>query len=435
MGAVSGSAVDIRAAVLDRSRTPLVIAEEVLAAIGDDEFRAWSALDADGLRRQALTLESVAEPERRRRPLFGVPVAIKDNIDTADFDTAYGSSIYAGHRPAADAVVVAQLRAAGALIVGKTKCTEFAWMTATDTRNPLDPTRTPGGSSSGSAVAVAAGHVPLALGTQTAGSVNRPASYCGVLGYTPSAGLYDRTGMKLMSETLDSVGVFGRSTVDLGLVDEALTGVGRRVGAASRTPRVGFAPTPFWPRLDEDAATSIETWVEGACGIGLLTATDVDLPGYESLAVAHETIQRYESARSLGPEVARAPELLSYPLRATLLAAGRIPRRVYDRARAEALVYAPALAAALGKYDGVIVPSTTGVAPRGLDFTGDPLFCRAWTLLHAPAISLPLVRSAAGLPVGLQIVGRPGGDADLLAAAETVCLAGLSLPDGADASM
>ncbi|MBN9624285.1 MAG: amidase, partial [Actinobacteria bacterium] len=152
-----------------------------------------------------------------------MPVAIKDNIDTADFDTAYGSSIYAGHRPAADAVVVAQLRAAGALIVGKTKCTEFAWMTATDTRNPLDPTRTPGGSSSGSAVAVAAGHVPLALGTQTAGSVNRPASYCGVLGYTPSAGLYDRTGMKLMSETLDSVGVFGRSTVDLGLVDEALT--------------------------------------------------------------------------------------------------------------------------------------------------------------------------------------------------------------------
>src|SRR5581483_7001107 len=216
------SALALRARLLAHELSPGEVVAAFLDAVGDDDLHAWACIDADDLGSQAAALAGLDDAARARLPLFGVPVAVKDNFDTATLPTAYGSPIYAGNRPVADAAAVATLRAAGALVAGKTKCAEFAWMTPSDTLNPLDRTRTPGGSSNGSAAAVAAGAVPLATGTQTAGSIVRPGSYCAVLGFKPSFGRYDRNGVKLMSETLDTVGLIARSLEDLLIVDVVL---------------------------------------------------------------------------------------------------------------------------------------------------------------------------------------------------------------------
>ena len=222
---------------------------------------------------RAEELDRVAPQDRERLALFGVPVAIKDNFDTADLVTTYGSPIYADHRPAADAAVVARLRQAGALIVGKTRCTEFAWMSATATLNPAAPGRTPGGSSSGSAAAVAAGTVPLATGTQTAGSMTRPGSYCGVLGYKPTFGRFPRDGVKPLAHSLDTIGLFAREIADLRLAGAVLAGStsGDDVGEAARgsSLRLGWAPTPWWPELEPAAALAIEAALERLRSAGL----------------------------------------------------------------------------------------------------------------------------------------------------------------------
>ncbi|MDQ6805946.1 MAG: amidase, partial [Actinomycetota bacterium] len=196
MTAGSVSAVALRDRLRSGELTCVAVAEAFLAAVGDDDLRAWAAIDEGVLLERAARLDRLSESERLALPLFGLPVGIKDNFDTLDYPTAYGSPIYAGHRPDRDAGAVRLLRGAGAMIAGKTKLSEFAWMFATDTLNPLDRTRTPGGSSSGSAAAVAAGTIPLATGTQTAGSINRPGSYCGVIAYKPTLGSFPRDGVK-----------------------------------------------------------------------------------------------------------------------------------------------------------------------------------------------------------------------------------------------
>ena len=408
-------AVGLRDRVRGGELSAVEVADGLIAAIGDDRLRAWAHVDAARLLADAALLDRLGARERDALALLGVPVGIKDNFDTADLVTAYGSPIYAGHRPSADAAVVARLRAAGALIAGKLKCAEFAWMTPPDTLNPLDPSRTPGGSSSGSAAAVAAGTVPLATGTQTAGSVNRPASYCGVLGFKPTFGAIPREGTKLMAPTLDTVGLFARSVADLRELYAVLAGAVVD-GSCGSPPRLAWAPTECWDAVEPDAAAAIDAWLEAASADGV-AIDSIELPGYAELARAQEAIQGYESARSLAPELASSPSGLSDALRAALRGGAAIPPTEYQDHLDRASRLAPALAAALARYDGVLTPSATGVPPVGLEFTGDPLFCRAWTLAGAPSLSLPLVWTA-GLPVGLQLVGAPGADAALLGAGE-----------------
>jgi Asp-tRNA(Asn)/Glu-tRNA(Gln) amidotransferase A subunit family amidase len=255
--------------------------------------------------------------------------------------------------------------------------------------------------------------VPLATGSQTAGSVNRPASYCGVLGYKPSFGLFAREGMKPLAPSLDTAGLFGRSVRDLALAAGVL-GLPDGVALLDAPPRIAFARTGLWSRVETDAQRAILS----------LGIEEVELPGYEELADAHKTIQFYESAVSLAPELARAPELLSDELRAALEEGAAISAVDYQVARRVAAERGPAVASVLGRYDGLLTPSATGVPPLGLEFTGDPLFCRVWTLIGAPAVSIPLAWTEERLPVGLQVVGAPGADRTVLAAAEWLTRAG-----------
>jgi Asp-tRNA(Asn)/Glu-tRNA(Gln) amidotransferase A subunit family amidase len=385
-------------------------AETFMEAVGEDSLRAWACIDPVQVRREAARLDRIGQADRPRLPLFGMPIGVKDNFDTADLPTEYGSEIYRGHRPAEDAAAVARLRAAGALIVGKTACAEFAWMTPPDTLNPLDHERTPGGSSNGSAAAVAAGHVPLATGTQTAGSVNRPASYCGVFGFKPTFGRYDRAGVKLMSRTLDTVGLLAGSVADLRTADSALaTSPTRSRVAASR--RLAFAPTSFWDSVEPEAAAAIDAWVKQA---GLPT---IDLPGDTQIAEAQAVVQWAESQRSLGPELASAPEQLSDALRDALAAGAEIDAGQYEAALETIRTLGPRLVDRLHGFDAVLTPSATGVPPLGIEHTGDPLFSRVWTAVGAPSLSVPLVWQGP-LPVGLQLVGALDQDLTVLATAE-----------------
>lgn len=332
-------------------------------------------------------------------PLFGELIGVKDNMDTFDLPTGYGSLVYAGHRPSNDAVLIARLRAAGALVAGKTACAEFAWMTPPATENPAAPGRTPGGSSSGSAAAVAAGHVRLATGSQTAGSINRPASYCGIVGFKPSFGLLPRDGVRVLSPVLDTVGYLAATVADVRRV------LGRSVQKAGRGGRVGFLRTPDWHLVNPEARAAIEMVAEGCDALPVVVPD-----GYAELCDAHRTIQFYDSARSLAAEFERDTGQLSEQLRAALAEGAAISR--VDRARAIRVrdEHAPALIDWLGGFDAVITPSVDGPPPEGLEFTGDPLFNRVWTLIGAPCLSLPLAWTADGLPVGLQLVGAPGSD-------------------------
>ena len=266
------SAVALRDRVRAGELTCVAVAEAVLAAIGEDELRAWAAIDPSGLLAHAVALDRLGGSERAGLPMFGVPVAIKDNFDTVDYPTAYGSPVYAGHRPKSDAGAVSRLRQAGALIAGKTKLSEFAWMFATDTLNPLDRERTPGGSSSGSAAAVAAGMVQLATGSQTAGSINRPASYCGVIGYKPTFGTFPRDGVKLLAHSLDTVGLFARSVADLRLAAGVLAPGAPSLEAPPRpehaAPRLALMRTPHWTRVEPAARAAIEAVAGAAARAG-----------------------------------------------------------------------------------------------------------------------------------------------------------------------
>jgi Asp-tRNA(Asn)/Glu-tRNA(Gln) amidotransferase A subunit family amidase len=417
-GALLGgiTATELRRRLLAGELSCRELAEALLIAIGEDPLHAWAQVDSGALAAQAAALDALGDERKQRLALFGVPVGIKDNFDTADLPTAYGSPIYAGHRPQADAAAVSALRTSGALIAGKTKCAELAWMTPPDTLNPLDSDRTPGGSSNGSAAAIAARTVPLATGTQTAGSINRPASYCGVLGLKPTFGRYDRAGTKLMSPTLDTVGLFAHDIHDLRLAAWALDLSAAPPPFAAplpRAPRVAFAPSELWSQVEPEAADAIVAWREAHPQI-----PQQDLPGYAALADAQETIQRYESAQSLAPELKDHAAELSPPLREAL--SGPPSRGAYEEALRTTATRGPGLLDALHGYDAVLTPSAPGVPPLGLAFTGAPTFCRVWTLLGAPSVSVPLVRGESSLPVGLQLVAAPGADNELLAVAETL---------------
>ena len=414
-------------------RSVLDVVESCLRLIDADggDLRAWVHLDSDGARRHARRLDQLPVPVRECLPLLGVPVGVKDIIDTADMPTSMGSPIYADRRPAADAEIVASLRAAGAVVVGKTTTTEFACFSPAETKNPLDRTRTPGGSSSGSAAAVAAGMVALAVGTQTAGSIIRPASYCGVFGLKPTAGVLPRAGVLATSETLDTVGLFGRSPADLDLALGALTDprfsrVSRSISPANgldRTPKIGVLRWG-WDRIEPDARAAIDRLVAGAESAGGLI-DEVEMPvELEAVADAAFTIQWFETAIALAGEEQRHSEALSQRLRDDLNGGHAIPAVDYELARRFADEWRWRCSDAISEFDAVLSPSTLGVPPSGLESTGNPLFCRPWTLFGFPALAIPAAWTPDRLPAGVQLTTTAHNDRRLLEVANWLATTG-----------
>ena len=399
-------------------------------ADADDAIGAFAAKAGNTAIDRAEELDELRPESVANLPLFGVPVAIKDVFDTAQLPTAYGSPIYAGYRPRADAAVVVLLLAAGAVIVGKTKTSEFAFMHPADTRNPLVPERTPGGSSSGSAAAVAARMVPLATGTQTAGSIIRPAAYCGAFALKPSFGVAPLAGALPTAASLDTAGVFARSVEDLGLALGAISAAPAGMGSArasrpvppqpaavAERPRLGFLRIG-WELIEPDARGAIERYLQAATAAGA-QIEEAELPvALELLVEAQLTIQRVETAAALGAEADWHGEHVSPALRAFIAEGRGVSGDEYLAARRLADEQRWRWSDRIERFDAVLAPSTLGVPPLGLESTGDPLLCRPFTLLGGPAVALPGAFTADGLPVGLQLLGAPQRDRRVLAVAQ-----------------
>jgi amidase len=370
----------------------------------------------------ALDAARRADEARPRTPLAGLPVAVKDIVDTADLPTERGSPVHRGRRPGVDATCVARLRAAGAVILGKTVTTEFAFTRPGKTRNPHDPGRTPGGSSSGSAAAVAARFVPAALGTQTAGSVIRPASFCGVVGFKPTFGVVPLEGVSPFAPTLDTIGLFTR---DLAAIPLLLGALGAPAPAPVRRapPRVALCRTEQWPLAEPSTQALVEDAARAIARAGA-PVEEIDLgPGFDGLAGAQRAIMAAEAARTFAPIRARHGELLSPVLRDFLREGDGVGRGREAEAREQAARCRSALDGIFARFDVLCTPAAPGEAPGGLESTGDPAFNRIWTLLGVPCLSLPAGRGPAGMPVGLQLVGAQGADGALVELAAWVARA------------
>jgi len=374
--------------------------------------KAWEQFDPA----RAMAEARARDAEAPRGPLHGVPVGVKDIIDTADFPTAYGSPIYTGHRPGADAACVALVRRAGGIIMGKTVTTEFAAFFPGKTANPHNPKHTPGGSSSGSAAAVADHHVPVAFGTQTAGSITRPSAFCGVVGFKPSYNTYSWSGVKAEAPSFDTLGTIGRTVEDALLMWRVLqAGDPPTLPPAPTRPRIGLCRTPFWSAAAPEAREAF-TLAGQKLAAGGFELEELELPPlFDGLIDTHKFVLDYEAARTWAFEYEpQNRDKLSKPLRAmvergwTLTPADYLEqRRRMARARQEFTTIAQ-------RYSAVMAPAAPGEAPPGLDATGDPVFSRMWTLLHVPTFNLPVSKGPNGLPVGVQFIGGIDGDLALL---------------------
>jgi amidase len=405
------------------ARRDVVVEAAVRASIERIEereptVRAWQYFDRELALAQARRLER----EAPAGPLYGLPLGVKDLMDTADMPTTYGSPIYAGHRPRFDAACVAASRAAGAVVMGKTVTTEFATFQPGPTRNPRagSADRTPGGSSSGSAAAVAAGMVRAAFGTQTAGSIIRPAAFCGVVGYKPTHATLPLAGIKMLSPSLDTVGVLARTVDDAAYLVGALARIPLRPGqAAPAAPRlrVGICHTPHWDRAGPDARQALADAARLLERAGALLV-DLALPAAcDGLADAQIRIMGYEGAAAFAPEYSTAADGFS-PAFAAFLAAGReIDGTAYADAQALAAAGRNTIAGVFERVDILLAPSAEGEAPAGLASTGDPIFSRMWSLLGNPCVHLPTGLGASGMPVGVTLVGPRWSDAATLGAA------------------
>jgi Asp-tRNA(Asn)/Glu-tRNA(Gln) amidotransferase A subunit family amidase len=398
-------------------------------AAAEHEVRAFIHLDPEHALRQARALDRHQADGGRIGALHGIPVAIKDIFDTADDPTECGTPLMAGRRPTADATVVAKLREAGAVIIGKTVTTEFAYFHPGKTRNPHDLTRTPGGSSSGSAAAVAAGMVPLSIGSQTNGSMIRPAAFCGVFGVKPSHGLISRAGALPLSQKLDHVGAFARSIEDLALVLDCIAGHDAadpdsldfaapnfRAIAGQEPPlppAFALVRTPMWDKADAEARAGLEGLAQE------LGAEEVELPAdYRAAWDALRAIMAADMASNLGAYVDQGGEI-SAQFR-DLIAEGRKVTAVqYLAALRDARRYAAGIAAIFEQADAIVTLSACGVAPQGTA-TGDPVFNTLWTLVGFPSLNLPLLADAQGLPIGVQLIGAPRQDERLLRSANAL---------------
>jgi len=393
----------------------------------DGAIEAWAHLDPEHALAQARRLDEIRRAGEATGPLHGVPVAIKDIIDTADLPTECGSRIHAGRAPAHDATVVTMLRAAGAVILGKTVTTEFALYTPGKTRNPHDASRTPGGSSSGSAAAVAAGMVPLALGTQTNGSVIRPAAFCGVYGFKPTHGLIPRGGILRLSRTLDHVGVFARTLDDVGLACEQLIGFDpadpdtrararipfREIAAAEPPlpPLLAWVEPPGWERAEPQMREAFDE-VRDALGDRVITVPLGESAG-RALAI-HRTILDAELAFNLAADHERGAAAMSAALREQIERGQRVTAFDYQQAVSRIAAINQGFDEIFERCDAIVTAAAPGVAPAGLETTGDPSYCTLWSLAGMPALSMPLMKGEAGLPIGVQLVGRRDSDARLL---------------------
>ena len=386
------------------------------------EVQAWNHVARDAALARARALDQGAH----QGLLHGLPIGVKDLIATADMPTTYGSPIYAGHQPANDASCVALARASGAVVLGKTVTTEFATFQPNQTRNPHNLAHTPGGSSSGSAAAVADGMVPLALGTQTAGSLTRPAAYCGIVAFKPSFGGINRAGAKPLSDTLDTVGTLARNVPDAALFAAALSGrhdwLVRPMGEHLARPlRVGLCHTYEWPQALPETQNAMQQAAARIQASGAMTLHEVRLPvDYELLAQAQTHIQLAEQAQCLAYERLQHFERLSPRLQGIMQAGVAVTAGQYDQAQALVARCRAQLADVFKDVDVLLAPSAPGAAPAGLDNTGDPVFCRIWTVLHTPTVNIPAGHAPNGMPVGLQVVGPVGGDAFTLAAAHAL---------------
>jgi Asp-tRNA(Asn)/Glu-tRNA(Gln) amidotransferase A subunit family amidase len=355
---------------------------------------------------------------RLRGPLAGRLVAVKDIFDTSDFPTSYGSSIYSGHQPSTEAAMVAIVREAGGLVAGKSVTTEFAYLHPSATLNPAAPGRTPGGSSSGSAAAVAAGLVPLAIGSQTGGSTIRPASYCGIAGLKPSFGVLPTSGMKCFSWSLDTVGLFARTVGELGEFAAAVSG-GRVVpqpAPAPRNVRIGVPRAYVWGEVTPGAAKAIALARHRLQAAGAIVI-DCDLPAWAAECFfAHDAVQGWEAARALAAEMERHREHLSPLLRDYLVEARKVSDDEYSRAQATAKRARLAAASWLEGIDVLLTPSAPDEPPEGYATTGTSTFNRAWTLLGTPCVSVPGATGVNGFPMGLQLIAAPNEDSLCLAA-------------------
>ena len=410
------SAADAARLIARRELTSEALVTACLAHIEsrEREVQAWAFLDPALALAQARRFDS----ESPRSPLHGIPVGIKDVFDTADMPTEYGSPIYRDYRPRSDAACVALLREAGCVILGKTVTTEFANNHPSRTRNPHNPAHTPGGSSSGSAAAVADWMVPLALGTQTGGSTIRPAAYCGAVGYKPTFNSINRAGLKFVSESLDTVGIISRWAGDAALAIQVLSQ--RNPVAVQGTPRVGLWRTPRWSDADDATHAVIERAVATLKQAGA-QVVDFEMPaGSDRLFDEHGIIMHYDAARALAWEYAHHREQISASLRPRLEEGKELTRRAYDGARELARDCRRRLIYQMREIDFLVTPSAPGEAPGRLDTTGSSLFNRVLTLLGVPCVTLPHGAGPHGLPLGVQLVGRYEGDMELLAWAEWV---------------
>lgn len=400
--------------------TSLELVDACLNRIADRDpaLKAWAHVDPEGARARARLLDGSAS----LGPLHGIPVGVKDIIDTVDMPTAYGSRLYTGHRPAWDAACVAALHAAGAVVLGKTATSEFAGYSPAPTRNPHDLSRTPGISSMGSAAAVADRMVPLALGTQTGASIIRPAALCGAIGYKPTFGLFNRAGVRPFADSLDTLGAIARSIEDIRMLGLALNGErARRTGIdASRPVRLGFCRTPAW----KDAQASIRDSFEIAARRARehdFDVREVSLPdAFADLDAATVTIMRYEGARALAYERNKGHRLISPLTLEFLKRATEVGSDSYRAARRLVERCGSGIAAIFEDVDVIATPAAECEAGPAEDAAGNSVFNRFWTALHLPCVTLPLSAGATGLPIGLQLVGPRDGDDRLLSIAGTV---------------
>jgi Asp-tRNA(Asn)/Glu-tRNA(Gln) amidotransferase A subunit family amidase len=398
----------------DGELTAAAVVESCLARIAEREpvVRAWSHLAAEAALARARELDKSGS----KGLLRGVPFGLKDIFDTADMPTTYGSPIYVGCRPAADASAGALPRAAGGILLGKTVTTEFANRHPGPTTNPHDPDFSPGGSSSGSAAAVADFMVPLAIGTQTGGSVIRPAAYCGVVGFKPSFGLFPPAGMRINTETLDTVGIMARSVGDIALFRAAMMAIPYEPPAMPRTaPRLGLCRGPHWDDAQPEGRAVLEAAADrlAAAGAGI---RETELPPEcDEADEIQSTLGSFEGLRNHMPELYRHEALLSAELRDEKIARGRRStledfrsacRRAH-KARAAARAWA-------GDFVAILTLPAPGQAPRGLASTGSAVFNALWTQLYMPCLTMPAGQGPDGLPVGIQLVGRRHADARLL---------------------
>jgi len=384
----------------------------------EGDIHAWASLDWDFVERQVADLDSW--PKSKRGPLYGVPFGVKDIFDTVDLPTTYGSEIYKGTQPVSDAASVARLRAAGAIIMGKTVSTEFAYLKPTKTKNPIDFSRTPGGSSSGSAAAVADKMIPFALGSQTAASIIQPASYCGVIGFKPTWGLISTAGVKTLASSLDTVGVIAETVGCVSDVVTILTGAPDFLNNLEifNPPNLAILFSPEW------TSASTKSLIHFSKAVSLARASGANINEgkvpvlFENLASEQAQLMAYEATRDLAYERHVYFDQLSQPLRDLFFQGEGISVKEYlsiNQNRARALCSIEEL---FGDSDALLAPSTVDIAPKTEEGTGDPVMSRTWTLLGLPSITLPCGYSKNGLPFGLQIACRPRDDSKLLAIAQ-----------------